>query len=100
MLVFPLVVAVTTWLQQRMSVTDPQQAKLFVFMPIMVGYFGTLYPVGLSIYWIVSTCAYILEYLIVVGRPHPMAAAPPKSQAAASHGPAPVPQGKKGARRA
>lgn len=99
-LVFPLLVAVTTWLQQRMSVTDPQQARLFVFMPIMVGYFGTLYPVGLSIYWIVSTVAYIFEYLIVVGRPHPMSVAPPKSQVPASRGPAPVPQGKKGARRA
>lgn len=99
-LLFPLLVAATTWWQQRMSVTDPQQARLFVFMPIMVGYFGTLYPVGLSIYWIVSTFAYILEYLIVVGRPHPMAAAPPKSQAVASRGPVPVPQAKKGAKRA
>ncbi len=87
-LVIPVLVAVTTWFQQRMSVTDPQQARMFVFMPIMVGYFAMLYPIGLSIYWIVSTAAYIGEYYLVVGRPHPMAAAPPKSQAGAvvAHG--------------
>ncbi|HEV8354015.1 MAG TPA: YidC/Oxa1 family membrane protein insertase [bacterium] len=66
--VFPLLVALTTYLQQRMSVTDPQQAKLFLFMPVLVGYFATQFPVGLSLYWITSTAAYILEYYIVVGR--------------------------------
>lgn len=80
-LIIPVLVAATTWYQQRMSVTDPQQAKMFVFMPIMVGYFAMLYPVGLSIYWIVSTIAYIGEYYLVVGKPHPMVGAPPKSQA-------------------
>lgn len=118
--VIPVLVAASTWWQQRMSVTDPQQARMFVFMPIMVGYFAMLYPVGLSIYWIVSTLAYIGEYFLVVGRPHPMASAPPKSQQTqpAGDGPksqaangakarpraggrqAPLPPGKRGARRA
>lgn len=80
-LIFPVLVGVTTWFQQRMSVMDPSQAKMFVFMPIMFGYFAINYAVGLSIYWIVSTAAYIGEYFLVVGRPHPMVAAPPKSQA-------------------
>jgi YidC/Oxa1 family membrane protein insertase len=82
-LVFPVLVGLTTWYQQRMSMTDPTQARLFVFMPIMFGYFALNYAVGLSVYWIVSTAAYVGEYFLVVGRPHPMAAAPPKSQAAA-----------------
>jgi YidC/Oxa1 family membrane protein insertase len=86
LLVVPLLVAVSTWYQQRMSVTDPQQARMFVFMPVMIGYFATLYPIGLSIYWIFSTVAYIGEYYLVVGRPHPMASAPPKSQQAQAGG--------------
>jgi YidC/Oxa1 family membrane protein insertase len=90
LLLIPLLVAVSTWFQQRLSVTDPAQARMFVFMPIMVGYFATLYPIGLSIYWIVSTLAYIGEFYIVVGRPHPMVSAPPKSQMpAAPQSPAP-----------
>ncbi|MGH2348777.1 MAG: YidC/Oxa1 family membrane protein insertase [bacterium] len=73
--VFPLLVALTTYLQQRMSVTDPQQARLFLFMPVLVGYFATQFPIGLSLYWITSTAAYILEYYIVVGRGKPAAKA-------------------------
>ena len=82
-LIFPVLVGLTTWYQQRMSVTDPTQAKLFVFMPIMFGYFALNYAVGLSIYWTVSTAAYIGEYFLVVGPPHPKVAAPTKSQAVA-----------------
>ncbi|HLW48051.1 MAG TPA: YidC/Oxa1 family membrane protein insertase [bacterium] len=82
-LIFPLLVGLTTWYQQKMSVTDPTQARMFVFMPIMFGYFALNYAVGLSIYWIVSTAAYIGEYFLVVGRPHPMVTAPPKSQTVA-----------------
>jgi YidC/Oxa1 family membrane protein insertase len=83
LLLFPVLVGVTMYFQQRMSVTDPQQAKMFVFMPIMMGYFATIYPIGVSIYMIVSTLAYIAEYLLVVGPPPPMTTAPPKSQMAA-----------------
>jgi len=83
-LIFPVLVGLTTWYQQKMSVTDPAQAKLFVFMPIMFGYFALNYAVGLSIYWIVSTTAYIGEYFLVVGPPQPMMVkAPSKSQAIA-----------------
>lgn len=77
--VFPVLVGVTTYLQQRMSVTDPQQARMFIFMPILVAYFATQFPVGLSIYWIVSTLLYILEYYLVVGRLTPVPAAAPIS---------------------
>lgn len=76
LLIWPLLSGLTTYFQQRMSVTDPQQAKMFIFMPFMVAYFATVVPVGMSIYWAVSTAAYILEYYIVVGRltPPPPAA--------------------------
>jgi YidC/Oxa1 family membrane protein insertase len=79
-LIFPLLVAGTTWYQQRLTVTDPSQAQMLILMPIMIGYFAMLYPLGLSIYWVVNTLAYIGEYYLVVGRPNPMASAPPKSQ--------------------
>ncbi len=69
LLLIPVLVAVTTYLQQRMSVTDPQQARMFIFMPFLVGWFSLNFPVGLSVYWIVSTTVYLFEYLLVVGRP-------------------------------
>ncbi len=69
--IYPLLVGATTYLQQMISITDPQQARMFVFMPIMVAYFATNFQIGLSIYWIVSTLAYMVEYLLVVGRLRP-----------------------------
>lgn len=75
--VWPVLVGASTYLQQRMSVTDPQQARMFIFMPILVGYFATAFPVGMSVYWVVSSLAYMLEYYIVVGRLTPPAPAAP-----------------------
>jgi YidC/Oxa1 family membrane protein insertase len=102
-LLIPVLAGVSTWLQQRLSITDPQQARMLVVFPIMTAYFATLYQIGLSIYWIVSTFAYIGEFFLV-GRPHPMAAAPPKSQTGRAvvtgSGSTPVPQSKKGGKRA
>lgn len=77
LVVVPVLVGLTTYFQQRMSVTDPQQARMFMFMPILVGYFATQFPIGLSIYWIVSTLAYIVEYYVVVGLPGPVSALAP-----------------------
>jgi len=100
--IYPILVGVTTYLQQRMSVTDPQQARLFLFMPVLVAYFATQFPVGLSVYWITSTLAYILEYYIVVGRPRtakPLAAMLPGGGAPAPAGPVVLSQRPKGAKK-
>lgn len=77
---WPVLVAVTTYLQQRMSITDPQQARLFIFMPFLVGWFALSFPIGMSVYWVTSTVAYILEYYLVVGRLTPPAPAAPISE--------------------
>lgn len=69
MLVIFVLVGVTTYLQQRMSITDPQQARAFVFMPVLFTLFSPSFPLALSLYWIVSTLASIAEYRIVVGAP-------------------------------
>ncbi len=78
LLVVPLVVGLSTYWQQRMTITDPQQAKMFIFMPIMVAWWATIFPVALSLYWAVSTFASIAEYYLVVGRPQPVPTAGPR----------------------
>ncbi len=78
LLVIPALVGITTYWQQHMSVTDPQQARMMMFMPILVAWFATQFPFALSIYWIVSTIASVFEYYVVVGLPRPIpVAAPP-----------------------
>ncbi|MDR7465894.1 MAG: YidC/Oxa1 family membrane protein insertase [Armatimonadota bacterium] len=97
LIVWPALVGVSTYLQQRMSVTDPQQARLFILMPIMVAYFAMYVPVAMSVYWVTSTLAYILEFYIVVGRLTPPAPAAPAG--AAKPPVAVLPQRPKGTKR-
>jgi YidC/Oxa1 family membrane protein insertase len=64
MLVLPVLVAATTWLQQKLTMsntapsTDPQAAQMsqsmMITMPLMFGFFAMQMPAGLSIYFIVS----------------------------------------------
>lgn len=60
-----VLVAATTYLQQRVSMTDPQQARMFVLMPIIFAFFALSFPVGLSIYWIAYSVVGTLEYYLV-----------------------------------
>lgn len=64
MIVLPLLVAASTWLQQKLTVpataapSDAQSAQMqqsmTVTMPLMFGFFAMQMPAGLSIYFIVS----------------------------------------------
>ena len=64
MIVLPVLVAGSTWLQQKLTVpasapsSDPQSAQMqqsmTVTMPLMFGFFAMQMPAGLSIYFIVS----------------------------------------------
>ncbi len=72
----PVLIGASTYLQQRVSMTDPQQSRLFLVMPFLVGYFSLNFPVGLSLYWFVSTVAYVAEYVLVVGLPRAPRRAP------------------------
>jgi len=77
----PILTGVTTYLQQRMTITDPQQAQMFIIMPFFLAYTSIAgwFPLGLSVYWIISTVVYLIEYYLVVGPPAPpLQPAPPK----------------------
>ncbi len=51
--VWPLVLGVTMFLQQKMNPppTDPVQAKIFMFLPIMFTFMMAQFQAGLVIYW-------------------------------------------------
>ena len=50
---WPLIMASTMWLQQRISPQppDPTQAKIFMFMPLFFLFIFNNFPAGLVIYW-------------------------------------------------
>ncbi len=50
--ILPIVIAGATWLSQKMMpVSDPNQAMIFMFMPIMMGAISIKMPAGVLLYW-------------------------------------------------
>jgi YidC/Oxa1 family membrane protein insertase len=61
--VLPLVMAVTMFIQQKLSPTppDPVQAKVMMIMPIVFSVFFFFFPAGLVLYWLVNNVLSILQ---------------------------------------
>ncbi|MFB3120071.1 MAG: YidC/Oxa1 family membrane protein insertase [Stenotrophomonas maltophilia] len=70
--IIPLMVAASTWVQQKMTMTpsaDPKQQSSQTMMlwmiPIMLGMFSFNFPIGLSLYWTVSNLIGVaIQYFI------------------------------------
>ena len=70
--VIPVLVFVSTWVQQKMTImpsTDPRQQSnqvmMLWMMPLMIGFFSLQFPSGLSLYWIVSNVIGVaIQYFI------------------------------------
>ena len=61
--VLPVVMAITMFVQQRLSPTppDPVQAKVMMVMPIVFSVFFFFFPAGLVLYWLVNNVLSILQ---------------------------------------
>lgn len=61
--ILPVVMAVTMFIQQRMSPPppDPIQAKVMMAMPIVFSIFFFFFPSGLVLYWLVNNVLSILQ---------------------------------------
>jgi YidC/Oxa1 family membrane protein insertase len=70
--VLPVLVVVTSWLSQKMlaaPAADPRTAatnqQMQIMMPLMFGFISISYASGLSIYFIISNLATMLQYVII-----------------------------------
>jgi len=50
----PVIVGASTYLSQKMMTTDPKQAKIFAFMPILMFFICLKMPAGVLLYWAMS----------------------------------------------
>lgn len=50
----PIVIAVTMHMQQKQMSTDPNQARMMMFMPILMFFICQALPSGVLIYWLIS----------------------------------------------
>jgi YidC/Oxa1 family membrane protein insertase len=68
--VWPLIMGATMFLQQRLNPqpTDPIQARMFQFMPIIFTIFLAGFPAGLVIYWAWNNSLSILQQWIIMRR--------------------------------
>ena len=66
--VFPILMGVTMWLQQKLNPapTDPTQAMIFAWMPWVFMFMLGSFASGLVIYWVANnTITFIQQYLIM-----------------------------------
>ncbi|MQF94472.1 MAG: YidC/Oxa1 family membrane protein insertase [SAR202 cluster bacterium] len=88
-LIIPILVFVSTWVQQKMTMTpstDPRQAgnqaMMLWLMPLMIAFFSYTLPSGLSLYWITSNTIGIGIQYFVTGGWGPLFPLFPKSEPA------------------
>jgi len=70
--ILPVIMGITMFIQQKLNPapTDPIQAKVFMFLPLIFSVFFAFFPAGLVLYWIVNNTLsiaqqyYIIRYVI------------------------------------
>ena len=65
MYILPVISAFTTWLQQKISMTDvtPQARIMMVVMPLFIGWISLTFPAGLVLYWATMNVVQIVQQL-------------------------------------
>jgi len=68
--IWPLIMGVTMFLQQRLNPqpTDPVQAKIFMFLPLIFTVLLAPFPAGLVIYWAWNNTLSILQQRVIMKR--------------------------------
>ncbi|MFL2771027.1 MAG: membrane protein insertase YidC [Rhodospirillaceae bacterium] len=65
---WPIIMGITMWLQQKLNPapTDPMQAKIMSFLPIIFTFLLATFPAGLVIYWAWSNALGILQQWLIM----------------------------------
>ena len=68
--VWPLLMGITMWGQQKLNPAppDPVQAKIFMFLPILFTFLLASFPVGLVIYWTWNNMLTIAQQWVIMKR--------------------------------
>jgi YidC/Oxa1 family membrane protein insertase len=61
--ILPILMAITTFLQSKMSppATDPLQAKMMLYMPLIFSVMFIWFPAGLVLYWVINNVLSIAQ---------------------------------------
>ena len=62
--ILPVLSALTTFLQQKMTTTDsnnPQMKMMMFIMPLFIGWISINFPSGLVLYWVTMNVVQIVQ---------------------------------------
>ena len=64
--IFPILSGVTTYLYQKIAITDPSQKMMLYMMPAMFVFFSFGFPAGLIIYWITNNLLTMGQHQLIL----------------------------------
>jgi len=64
----PVLAGITTFLYQKMMMTDPSQKMLFIMMPAMLFFISFTLPAGVVLYWNVNNVFSIGQHFLLKGK--------------------------------
>jgi YidC/Oxa1 family membrane protein insertase len=76
----PLLMTITMFIQQAItpSTADPAQKKMFLIMPLVMGWIFKEFPTGVVLYWLMQNLLTIIQQLLMNKFTDPAAAPPGK----------------------
>lgn len=75
----PILMAGFTFVQNKMTIKDPNQKAMIYFMPIFLLFLFNSFPAGLNLYWTLSTALGIVQQWFVERKKRPAAVLPQKA---------------------
>ncbi|KKL59372.1 hypothetical protein LCGC14_2215990, partial [marine sediment metagenome] len=66
--ILPILMGITTVIQQKMTTVDPKQAKMMMLMPVFMTFIFYNFPSGLVLYWSVTNVLTIGQQYIIAKR--------------------------------
>jgi YidC/Oxa1 family membrane protein insertase len=70
--ILPIIMAVTMFWQQKITIKDPKQKAMVYFMPILFFFFFQSFPAGLTLYWTFFNIFSLIEQYYIKGKSVPL----------------------------
>ena len=71
--ILPVIMAVTMFFQQKMTLQDPKQKMMVYLMPILFFFLFRSFPAGLTLYWTVFNIFSLIEQYYIKSKSEPLA---------------------------
>lgn len=64
--ILPVLIGLATWWSQKLTITDPNQARMMMFMPFLMVVICFKMPAGVLIYWAVSQILSTVQQIYIM----------------------------------